>query len=242
MVEILCPRYELFRILDAVNNIANEAKIVITNNTLKTRVINQTHVIALIAEMSVITEEPNNLEIGLTNIHSIVKFLKSVKTENVMLKIDKESGQLHIITETKNFTCDITDPEFIFSYYTSKIDTNSYAEFSTKGKVLKDLVKYIKPVSNIVTLESKNWLLRAIASNDEPYDNLRAKTSNNKVSVEIKLGILRKDVKVSYNIKYLELIAKSLKKNDSITLKFDTNKPLVVHVNSPTIMFYLAPF
>lgn len=222
-MEVRCSTFELYRVLWAASFLADELRLKIKDGVMKTSLKDSANVMALIAEIPV--EAEGELEVGLGHVNSLVKFLSKTKDRKILLEFN---GKLRLITGTLTYTVKLAESSLISSDFKTKLNMDNFVEFLTTGKAFKDVVKLAKTVSYEVIFEAKEGVLKAIAEGDT-------------VSVEIELGDLHRDVRAKYGIDYLEIISKSLRNDDAVLLKFDTDEPLAVCVDYPKMCFLLAP-
>ncbi len=223
MMQVMCSGYELYRVLKAASFLVNEVKIKIKDGCMKVSLKDPANIMALVAEIPV--EADGELEVGLAYIDSLVKFLSKAKDGKILLEFN---GKLKLAAGVMSYSTKLVEPDAISSNFKTKLNMENFVEFLTTGKVFKDMVKHAKLISDAVILEAKDGVLKAISDGDA-------------VSVEIELGDLDRDVRAEYGIEYLEIISKSLRNDDAVLLKFDTDKPLAVCVDDPKMCFLLAP-
>jgi len=223
MMEVRCSTSELYRVMRAASFLADELILRIRDGVIKMRLKDPANIIDLIAEIPV--EADGEIEIGLAHLDLLVNVLRRINDESVSLKFN---GKLRLTAESMTYSMDLVEPSAISTCLKTKLNMDNFVEFFTTGKVFKEVVKHAETISDEVVFEAKDGVLKAIAEGDT-------------ASVEIELGDLARDVRATYGIDYLEIISKSLRNDDAVLLKFDTDMPLAVCVDDPKMCFLLAP-
>ncbi len=232
-------------LLTAVSTLIEEADVNTTEEGIRLRAMDPSHVAMIDLEWSKMAFDDYQCDKSTTvriNIDSMLRLLRRIKSgETLEMNFNEETKEMTFILKskvTKKFIMPTLTPTGE-EVPTPKITFNSRIGINSGG--LREIMEDAKTVSDHAKLETKTDRLFVNASSELSSANIEV-TKENNVLLEIDV---KENAVATYNLNYLtEMVKAGSALSETAILEFSTNMPIKIEFEIPEkgkLVYYLAP-
>ena len=232
MVEVVLEA-ELFKtMLKGLNALVSEARVVFSEEGIKSYVIDPSNVAMLLIDVPVDSTEAYTIdtetEVGI-DVNRLSDIAKSFKKRDIV-SISLKDGYLKLRTNTMEYTILAIDPSTLRKAKTPELELP--AKVVLDAQEFKNAITYCSKVSDNVVFSVEDGKFTIFARGD--IESVKVEP----VTIEINDA----KAKAMFSLEWLTHIAKTFPKEATLTIRLGTDVPVELKCEDSIIMtFYIAP-